>query len=148
MPIRPLALLVPLLGIVLAIAAPIDMPDIATKRRGRGGPGAEANPYGAWSSAFRLKKYMVPAMEWAGEALSKGGRKPAFITEPTAIVSSPEIVADVLRADWSSKARLVAAPNAKVAPIIAVALASILTEAVPPVSTATEGSTLSVYPAR
>jgi hypothetical protein len=111
MPIRPLALLVPLLGIVLAIAAPIDMPDMATQRRGRGGPGAEANPYGAWSSAFRLKKHMVPAMDWAGEALSKGGRKPAFITKPTAIVSSPEIVADVLRADWSSALTLLGAKD-------------------------------------
>ncbi len=124
MPIRPLALLVPLLGIVLAVAAPIDMPDAATKRRGRGGASAAANPYGAWASAFRLKKHMAPAMDWAGEALSKGGRKPGFLTKPTAIVSSPEIVADVLRADWSSAMTILGAQDAAAKTKMAAAMAT------------------------
>lgn len=118
MDIRPIALLAPVLGLVLAFIAPDQPREMAKKRRGRGAAAATvASPFGAWNDPARLATHMEAADDWAGEALKRGKTRLPFLTPVTAIASNPADAARVIEKDWAQALATMGAkdPASKVA---------------------------------
>ena len=112
MTIRPVMLIVPLLGLVLAFLAPDQPREMAKKRRGRGGAGAAAaNPYGSWGSAFRLEKHAKIGAEWAGEALKRGSERRAFLKPFTVVPGDPAAAARIVERDYGKALTLLGAKD-------------------------------------
>lgn len=108
---RPLMLLAPVLGLVLAFVAPDQPREMAETRRGRGAATAATNSYGAWGNRFRLEKHMTAARDWAGEALKRGRQRLVFTQDPVAVVGDPDDVAKVIERDWAKALALLGAKD-------------------------------------
>ncbi|MDA1195659.1 MAG: hypothetical protein O2894_10810 [Planctomycetota bacterium] len=93
--LRPVTLLVPLLGIAMALVAPMDTPEMATQRRGRGAAAAQSNAWGKWGDTRYLGRELARACEWARSATST-----TFVTEPSIAVSDVDTMAAFLREDY------------------------------------------------
>ncbi len=112
MNLRPIVLLVPVLGILLAFLAPDQPREMAKKRRARsGGAAAAVNPHGDWGNAFRLKKHAAFAAEWAGEALKVSRERRPFLKPFEAIVGNPADAARIVERDYGSALTLMGAKD-------------------------------------
>jgi len=97
MNLRPVHLLVPLLGIVLAFVSPFDKPQVGVKHKKRGGAAAVPAVGGKWSDARWLNDRMEETAPVVTSATGLG-----FVDVPSVKPSTADEVAGFLREDMDA----------------------------------------------
>ncbi len=137
MNLRPVHLLIPLLGVALGLVIPFQKPELPKKKK-KGGAAAVAPAVGGkWASKRFLDERMEEACAWVKEATGMD-----FMERPTARASTPEEVATFLGADMGKAFRTLGAKDAAGVQAMATELARQLVAAYDPV-----GNVVHVLPA-